>query len=87
MSEGVEMKGMKSAPKGAYRLGKKLKAKSAPKGARLDFKRAGAEGAYRLVKRLKDAALNKAMDKLIEEADAMRALTLKQCQQGQQVVQ
>ena len=47
---------------------------------RLDFKLAGAEGAYTLVKNLKNAALNKAIDKLIEEADAMRAMmTLKQC--------
>ena len=58
------------------------KARAVSKGARLDFKRAGAEGAYTLVKNLKNAALNKAIDKLIEEADAMRAMTLKQCQQG-----
>ena len=49
---------------------------------RLDLKLAGAAGAYTLVKSLKNAALNKAIDKLIEEADAMRAMTLKQCQQG-----
>ena len=55
------------------------------KGARLDFKLAGAEGTYVLVKNLKNAALNKAMDKLIEEAGAMESLTLKRCQQGQQV--
>ena len=52
------------------------------KGARLDFRLAGAVGAYTLVKNLKNAALNKAIDKLTEEADAMRAMTLKQCQQG-----
>jgi len=52
------------------------------KGARLDFKLAGAEGTYALVKNLKNAALNKAIDKLIEEAGAMESLTLKQCQQG-----
>ena len=58
------------------------KARAASKGTRLDFKLAGAQGAYTLVKNLKNAALNKAMDKLIKEADAMRAMTLKQCQQG-----
>ena len=58
------------------------KARAVSKGARLDFKLAGAEGAYTLVKDFKNAALNKAIDKLIEEADAMRAMTLKQCQQG-----
>ena len=58
------------------------KARAASKGTRLDFKLAGARGAYTLVKNLKNAALNKAMDKLIKEADAMRAMTLKQCQQG-----
>ena len=58
------------------------KARAASKGTRLDFKLAGAKGAYTLVKNLKNAALNKAMDKLIKEADAMRAMTLKQCQQG-----
>ena len=58
------------------------KACAASKGTRLDFKLAGARGAYTLVKNLKNAALNKAMDKLIKEADAMRAMTLKQCQQG-----
>ena len=52
------------------------------KGARLDFKLAGAEGTYVLVKNLKNAALNKAMDKLIEEVGAMESLTLKQCQQA-----
>ena len=52
------------------------------KGARLDFNLAGANGAYTLVNNLKNAALNKAIDKLIEEADATRAMTLKQCQQG-----
>ena len=52
------------------------------KGARLDFKLAGAEGTYALVKNLKNAALNKAIDKLIEEAGVMESLTLKQCQQG-----
>ena len=58
------------------------KARAVSKGARLDFKLAGGDGAYTLVKNLKKAALNKAIDKLIEEADAMRAMTLKQCQQG-----
>ena len=48
----------------------------------LDFKRAGAQGVYTLVKNVKNAALNKAIDKLIEEADTMGAMTLKQCQQG-----
>ena len=57
------------------------KARAASKGARLDFQRAGAKDPYVLVN-LKNAALNKAIDKLIEEADAMRAMTLKQCQQG-----
>jgi len=52
------------------------------KGARLDFKLAGGTGAYMLVKNLKDAALNKAIDKLIREADAMKAMSLKECQQG-----
>ena len=56
------------------------KARAVSKGARLDFKLAGGDGAYTLVKNLKNAALNKAIDKLIEEADAMRAMTLKQCQ-------
>ena len=55
---------------------------NAKKTSRLDFRLAGAEGAYTLVKNLKNAALNQAIDKLIEEADAMRAMTLKQCQQG-----
>ena len=50
--------------------------------SQLDFQLAGAKGTYRLVKNLKDAALNKAIDKLIEEADAMRAMTLKQCSRG-----
>ena len=62
-----------------------MKMKKARKGEdeeRLDFKLAGADGAYTLVKNLRNAALNKAIDKLIEEADAMRAMTLKQCQQG-----
>jgi len=58
------------------------KARAASKGTRLDFKLAGARGAYTLTKNLKNTALNKAMDKLIEEADAMRTMTLKQCQQG-----
>ena len=58
------------------------KARAVSKGARLDFKLAGGEGVYTLVKNLKTPALNKAIDKLIEEADAMRAMTLKQCQQG-----
>ena len=58
------------------------KARAVSKGARLDFKLAGGEGVYTLVKNFKNAALNKAIDKLIEEADAMRAMTLKQCQQG-----
>jgi hypothetical protein len=58
------------------------KARAASKGTRLDFKLAGAKDAYTLVKNLKNSALNKAMDKLIKEADAMRAMTLKQCQQG-----
>jgi len=50
---------------------------------RLDLKLAGAaEGAWLLVKNLKDAALNKAIDRLLEEADVMKAMTLKQCQQG-----
>ena len=60
----------------------KKTSRAVSKGARLDFKLAGAEGAYTRVKNLKNAALNKAIDKLIEEADAMRAMTLKQCQQG-----
>ena len=58
------------------------KAHAVSEGARLDFNLAGGEGAYTLVKNLKNAALNKAIDKLIEEADTMRAMTLKQCQQG-----
>jgi len=63
--------------------GKKKKTSCAvSKGARLDFKLAGGKGAYTLKTNLKDAALNKAIDKLIEEADAMRAMTLEQCQQG-----
>ena len=60
----------------------KKTSRAVSKGARLDFELAGAEGAYTPVKNLKNAALNKAIDKLIEEADAMRAMTLKQCQQG-----
>ena len=44
-----------------------------------DFECAGAGGAYTLVKNWKNATLNKAIDKLIEEADALRALTLEQC--------
>ena len=60
----------------------KKTSRAVSKGARLDFELAGAGGAYTLVKNWKNAALNKAIDKLIEEADAMRAMTLKQCQQG-----
>ena len=45
----------------------------------LDYKCAGAGGAYVLVKNWKNAALNKAIDELIQEADASRALTLEQC--------
>ena len=52
------------------------------KGGRLDFTRAGAQGAYTLVKDLKNAALNKAIDKLIEESDSMKTMTLEQCLQG-----
>ena len=44
----------------------------------LDYKRAGAGGAYVLVKNWKNAALNKAIDGLIQEADASVALTLEQ---------
>ena len=55
-------------------------ARAVSEGARLDFKLAGAAGAYTLVENWHDA--DKAIDKLIEEADAMRATTLKQCQQG-----
>ena len=51
-------------------------------GARLDFQLAGAEGTYTLVKNWKNETMNQAMDKLIDEADAMRSMTLKQCQQG-----
>ena len=51
-------------------------------GAKLDFKLAGAVGTYNLEKNMKNPALNRAMDKLIEEADTMRAMTLEQCQQG-----
>ena len=52
------------------------------RGAMLDFKLAGAVGVYTLVKNLKNAALNKAIDKLIEEVGAAKAMTLKRCQQG-----
>ena len=45
----------------------------------LDYKCAGAGGAYVLVKNWKNGALNKAIDELIQEADASRALTLEQC--------
>ena len=51
-------------------------------GVRLDLKLAGAQGAYTLVKNVKNTALNKKIDKLVEEADGMRAMTLEQCQQG-----
>ena len=51
------------------------------RGPMLDFDLAGAEGAYLLVKNLKNAPLNKAIDKLIEEAGATKATTLKQYQQ------
>ena len=59
-----------------------LKAREDEGEERLDFKLAGADGTYTLVKNLRNGPLNKAIDKLIEEADAMRAMTLKQCQQG-----
>ena len=49
---------------------------------KLDFKQSGGEGAWTMVKNWKNAELNKNIDKLIEEADAMSATTLKQCQQG-----
>ena len=52
------------------------------RGMKLDFQRAGAVGMYVLVKNVKNPALNRAIDKLIKEADTMRAMTLKQCQQG-----
>ena len=48
----------------------------------LDFRHAGAQGTYVLMNNWRDPALNRAMDKFIEEADAMRAMSLKQCQQG-----
>ena len=48
----------------------------------LDFRSAGAQGTYELVKNWRDPALNQAMDKFIEEADSMRATSLKECQQG-----
>ena len=46
----------------------KKTSRAVSKGARLDFKLAGVEGAYTLVKNWKNAALNKAIDKLIKEA-------------------
>ena len=55
--------------------------KSGGKGV-LDFRHAGAQGTYMLVKNWRDPALNRAMDQFIEEADAMRAMSLKECQQG-----
>jgi len=59
-----------------------MKKACAVSSARLDFRHAGAVGAYTLVKNLKNPVLNKAIDKLINYADSMRAMTLKQCQQG-----
>ena len=47
-----------------------------------DFRHAGAQGAYMLVKNWRDPALHQAIDKFIEEADSMRAMNLKECQQG-----
>ena len=75
-------KGMKNLMKKARAASKGVKkARAASKGdtVRLDFNHAGAKGAYMLVTNWKNAALNKAMDKLIEEADATRAMTLDQC--------
>ena len=63
------------------RVGMK-KVRVVSKGGRLDFTLAGAQGAYALVKDLKNAALNKAIDKLIEESDSMKTMTLEQCLQG-----
>jgi hypothetical protein len=81
LARGCEPRGVSEEMKKGKNVKKTSRAVS--KGVRLDFKLAGAkEGAYTLVKNLKNAALNKAIDKLIEEADAMRAMTLKQCQQG-----
>ena len=48
----------------------------------LDFRHAGAQGAYMLVKNWRDPALNRAMDRFIEEADAMKAMSLKERHQG-----
>ena len=80
---------MKRAMKRAGKQAGKQAGKHAPRvksGNRakdvLDFRHAGAQGTYMLVKNWKDPAMNKAMDKFIEEADAMRAMSLKECQQG-----
>jgi hypothetical protein len=48
----------------------------------LDFRHAGAQGNYMLVKNWRDPAMNLAIDKFIEEADSMRAMSLQECQQG-----
>ena len=69
------MKKARAASKGV----KKARAASKGDTVRVDFNLAGANGAYVLVTNWKNAALNKAMDKLIEEADATRAMTLDQC--------
>ena len=76
LNPGVWAKGMKK--------GKSVKKTShaVSGGTKLDFQRAGAVGMYVLVKNVKNPALNRAIDKLIKEADTMRAMTLKQCQQG-----
>lgn len=60
----------------------KKTSRTVSRGVKLDFKLAGGDSTYKLVKNMQNPKLNRAIDKVIEEADAMRAMTLKQCQQG-----
>ena len=53
------------------------KCHAAPQGQKLDLRCAGGGDGYVLVDDLKNPRMNQKIDELIEEADAMRATTLK----------
>jgi hypothetical protein len=72
LNPGVRAKGMKKGK------GVKKTSHAVSGGMKLDLRRAGAAGKWVLEKNLKNPALNRAIDKIIKEADTMRALTLKQ---------
>ena len=48
----------------------------------LDFALAGAVGGYTLEEDWKNVGLNRSIEGLIDGADAMKGMTLKQCRQG-----